>query len=383
MFDSLSLKNIKILQLGKFFPIEGGVEKVMFDLLMGLSAQQVTCDMLCTNSKNNTAQDIQINPYSKILLVPKITKVAATMIAPALITRLRQIANDYNIIHIHHPDPMACLALFCSGFKGKVILHWHSDILKQKNLLKIYMPLQSWLIKRADLIVGTTPIYVKQSPYLQKVQHKIDFIPIGVDPMVPEPQKVALLKEQYNGKKIIFSLGRLVAYKGHQYLIEAAKSLPDDYIILIGGIGPLENELRKQIRENELEQRVQLIGYIPEADLPNYYAASCVFCLPSVLKTEGFAIVQIESMSCGRPVVSTNIPESGVSWVNRDKESGYIIEICNPIAIAKAIIKICENKNHYDFLSKSSLKRYQDFFTKSKMVERSMQCYHQLLNNTP
>lgn len=371
---------MKILQVGKFFPIEGGVEKVMYDLLLGLSALEVECDMLCTARLGTKhVKDIVVNPYARILLVPAIAKIAATMIAPALIFRLRKIAKSYDIIHIHHPDPMACAALALSGFKGKVVLHWHSDILKQKNLLKAYLPLQSWLIRRADLIVGTTPIYVQQSPYLKDVQRKVDYIPIGVDPMLPQAQAVEELKQKYSHKKIVFSLGRLVGYKGHRYLIEAAKLLGDDYQIIIGGEGPLNATLTQQIKTLDLEDRVHLIGYIPEEDLPNYYAASMVFCLPSILKTEGFAIVQVESMSCGRPIVSTFIPESGVSWVNADGKSGYIVETCNPQAIADAIVKLCENPGEYEKLAQGSLQRYTALFTKTKMVERSLICYRKLL----
>ena len=45
------------------------------------------------------------------------------MLSPAMIFRLRKINKEYDIIHIHHPDPMACLALFLSGYKGPVVLH--------------------------------------------------------------------------------------------------------------------------------------------------------------------------------------------------------------------------------------------------------------------
>lgn len=76
---------------------------------------------------------------------------------------------------------MAAFALRFSGYKGKVILHWHSDIVKQKYLLKLYKPFQDWLIKRADLIVGTSPIYVQESPFLKNVQNKIACLPIGSD----------------------------------------------------------------------------------------------------------------------------------------------------------------------------------------------------------
>lgn len=86
---------------------------------------------------------------------------------------ITKINSNYDIIHIHHPDPMAAFALLLSGYKGKVVLHWHSDILKQRFLLKFFMPLQNWLIKRSDMIVGTTPVYVAQSPHLSKVQKNV------------------------------------------------------------------------------------------------------------------------------------------------------------------------------------------------------------------
>ncbi|MGE8377027.1 MAG: glycosyltransferase [Sphingobacterium sp.] len=374
---------MKILQVGKFYPIEGGVEKVMYNLLLGISERQINCDMLCAALPGASYQDIQINAHARILLVPSITKIAATMISPMLIIRLRKIASSYDIIHIHHPDPMACLALLFSNYKGKVILHWHSDILKQKNLLKIYKPLQSWLINRANLVVGTTPIYVQQSPWLKNVRHKIDYIPIGVEPMISDRSKVSIIKESYKEKKIIFSLGRLVDYKGHQYLIEAASILGEDYQILLGGTGPLREQLEKQIKTLGVENNVKLLGYISQKDLPDYYAASTAFCLPSILKTEGFAIVQVESMSAGRPIVSTDIPESGVSWVNADKETGYIVPICDSRAIASAIVKICEDPLNYEKLSQASLKRYLDLFTKSKMIDRSIECYKKLTINSP
>lgn len=171
------------------------------------------------------------------------------MLSPAMIFRLRKINKEYDIIHIHHPDPMACLALFLSGYKGPVVLHWHSDILKQKMLLKLYSPLQNWLLRRAKVIVGTTPVYVQESPFLENIQRKVISVPIGIDEMKPVPGRVAQIKERYAGKKIIFSLGRLVEYKGYEYLIKASQKLNDDYIILIGGKGPLQEYLQSLIDE--------------------------------------------------------------------------------------------------------------------------------------
>lgn len=200
------------------------------------------------------------------------------MLSPAMIFRLRKIRKEYDIIHIHHPDPMACLALFLSGYKGPVVLHWHSDILKQKMLLRLYTPLQNWLLRRAKVIVGTTPVYVKESPFLENIQRKVTSIPIGIDEMKPIPERVAQIKERYAGKKIIFSLGRLVEYKGYEYLIQAARRLTDDYVILIGGRGPLQEYLQALIDELGVADRVKLLGFIEDDDLPDYFGACDLFC---------------------------------------------------------------------------------------------------------
>ncbi|MDR1182609.1 MAG: glycosyltransferase, partial [Bacteroidales bacterium] len=216
---------MRILQVGKFYPIRGGVEKVMYDLTVGLSQRKIRCDMLCAATESQKPGIIRINEYARLFCMPTWIKLSATMISPAMITQLRKIQSEYDIIHIHHPDPMACVALLLSGYKGKVILHWHSDILKQKLLLQLYRPLQRWLIHRADVIVGTSPVYTQHSPFLQKVQDKIIHIPVGVDPLVARQDQIQRIREQHAGKKIVFSLGRMVEYKGYEYLIKAAQYL--------------------------------------------------------------------------------------------------------------------------------------------------------------
>lgn len=371
---------MRILQLGKFFPIEGGVEKVMFDLLDGLSNKGISCDMLCANANvRKKLRVIQISNISKLICTKTWLKKFATMVSPQMIFVLRNICKDYDIIHIHHPDPMAAFALLLSGYKGKVVLHWHSDILKQRLLLKFFMPLQNWLIKRADMIVGTTPVYVAQSPHLRKVQKKCTYLPIGIEPITYDENKVLSLKNKYEGKKIIFSLGRLVSYKGYKYLIDAAKYLPENYVVLIGGSGPLKNALQEQIWHDDLRGKVILLGRISDEELPSYYGACDMYCLPSIMKTEAFAIVQVEAMSCGKPIVATKIPESGVSWVNADGESGLNVPIKDSKALANAIERILNNRNLYHQLAKGAKERFNHLFLKEKMVDKCIGKYESLL----
>lgn len=369
---------MKVLQLGKFYPIKGGVEKVMYDLMKGLGEKNICCDMLCA-SCDGQWQEIVLNKYSRIIGTPSITKKFGTMISPQLIAELRKICCNYDLIHIHHPDPMAALALFLSGYKGKVIVHWHSDIIKQKKLLKLLMPLQNWLLKRANLIVGTTPIYVAESPHLKKVQEKITYLPIGIKQLECARQKVEEIKRKYLDKRIIFSLGRLVEYKGFEYLVRAASELPDDYIILIGGTGPLKENLTSLILSLNLQNKVILLGRITDEDLPNYYGACHLFCLSSIMKTEAFAIVQIEAMSLGKPIVATKIPHSGVAWVNADGVSGLNVEIKKPHELANAIRKIIEDKELYNRFSNGAINRFHDVFMEEKMIDSCISIYNQVL----
>lgn len=371
---------MKVLQLGKFYPIQGGVEKVMLDLLDGVSNKGICCDMLCANAMVGKAtQVIEYNKFSKIYCANAFGKRFATMLSWQMVKILRQINSNYDIIHIHHPDPMAAFALLLSGYKGKVVLHWHSDILKQRLLLKFFMPLQNWLIKRSDMIVGTTPVYVAQSPHLRKAQKKCTYLPIGIEPITYDENKVLSLKNKYKGKKIIFSLGRLVSYKGYKYLIDAAKYLPDNYVVLIGGSGPLKNALQEQIEYDNLRGKVILLGRISDEELPSYYGACDMYCLPSIMKTEAFAIVQVEAMSCGKPVVATKIPESGVSWVNADGESGLNVPIKDSKALANAIERILDDRNLYHQLAKGAKERFNHLFLKEKMVDECIGKYESLL----
>lgn len=365
---------MKILQVGKFYPIVGGVEKVMYNLMLGLAERGVECDMLCAASSGNS-RTIDVAPRARVIACRALAKVAATMISPSLVATMRLIAANYDIVHIHHPDPAACLALMCSGYKGRVVLHWHSDIVKQRRLLKLYAPLQNWMLRRADLIVGTSPVYLAESPHLQKVRHKTRCLPIGVTPIVPDAAKAAEIRAQYPGKKIVFSLGRLVPYKGFKYLVRAAKYLGDDYVVLIGGCGMLHDELQREIAENGVADQVKLLGYVSDDDLPNYYEACTLFCLPSVQRTEAFGIVQIEAMSCGRPIVATRIPGSGVSWVNQHGKSGLNVDPRDPEALADAIKAITSDQTTYNQYSQGALERYRSVFTLDHMIENCLLYY--------
>lgn len=362
---------MKVLQLGKFYPIFGGVEKVMYDLTMGLG-----CDMLCASAdKRREFNTISLDGGGCVFVAPTLFKAAGTMMAPKMVSWLKRHAWEYDLIDIHHPDPMAGLALRLSRFKGKVVLHWHSDIIGKGVFRSLYKPIQNWLVRRADKIVGTTPVYVSESPDLKDVQDKTTFIPIGIEPLRTEGEPVEKIKREFEGKTLVFSLGRLIPYKGYEHLIRAASYLPDDYRVVIGGSGPLRDRLQDMIDRLGLSGKVTLAGYMEDKNLPSWFAAADVFVLPSVTKNEAFGIVQIEAMSVGTPVVATKIPGSGVSWVNEDGLSGLNVEPGNPEAIANAVTAIAKDEFARKAFSKGAIQRFECLFRKELMINKITELY--------
>lgn len=369
-------ENIRILQLGKFFPPDlGGMESVIYDITLGLNERKIACDVLCSNSKLAYREEI-LSCGAKIMRCASFGKVASTAIAPQMIFKLRKIIANYDIIHIHLPDPMANLALFCANHKGKkIIIHWHSDIIKQKFLLKLYAPLQNWLLKRVDSIIATTQQYADFSPTLKPFGDKIVAIPIGIDSLFESPK----IAESRQNKKTIFALGRLVKYKGFEYLVESMRYLPD-FTLYIAGSGAELANLKAQIKalsavDSSLKNRIFLLGKVDERTKIAHLSNDSIFVLPSITRNEAFGVVQLEAMSAKMPVIATDIKGSGVSFVNLHNESGLIVPPRDAKAIAEAILRVMVD---YTRFSEGAQRRYLAHFTKDKMIDKIIDLYDRI-----
>lgn len=366
----------KILQLGKFYPPDiGGIESVMQDICDGINARGLICDVLCSSSSYNFSYEI-LDSRARIYRTKSFGKLASTSITPQMIFTLQKLIKAYDIIHLHLPDPMANLALFLSNIQGKlIILHWHSDIIKQRHLLKLYVPLQSWLLQRAHSIIATSPKYALESAFLQPYRDKCVSIPIGIDDIAPSSLESTLpqipAQSKKGEKKVIFALGRLVAYKGFEYAIEAMALLPQ-YCLHIGGTGALQQKLQQKINALGLQDRVKLLGTLSHQERAQQFRNAHIFILPSITKNEAFGIVQVEAMSQGLPVVSCSIDGSGVDYVNAHNISGLVVPPQNPAAIAQAIREI---ERDYERFSRSARARFLQLFTSDKMLDSIYELY--------
>jgi len=142
-------------------------------------------------------------------------------------------------------------------------------------------------------------------------------------------------------KTMLLTVRNLVPRMGIENLIRAmkdiAKSVPDIYLI-IGGTGPLKEDLVSLCRSLNLDRHIHFAGFIPEADLPDYYRAADVFVLPTV-ELEGFGLVTLEALASGTPVLGT--PVGGTQEILSRLDGRFLFADAAHEAISRLIIEMC------------------------------------------
>jgi rhamnosyl/mannosyltransferase len=229
------------------------------------------------------------------------------------------------------------------------VITWHSDLVPYPRLQKPYLPLLRRVLRSADALVAATPAHLRSLQIPSDIAaHKKHVIPYGMD-FSPFEATPALLRRAAECRAraglggslgapdggLVFALGRHVAYKGFDVLIRAMTQLPGVGLVL-GGTGPLWAEHLALVQSLGLQNRVYLPGRIEDADLPAWYHACDVFCLPSVGKTEAFGLVQLEAMACSKPVVCTALG-NGVNDINQHGLTGLAATPGDPAALSGAI----------------------------------------------
>lgn len=370
---------MKVLQVNKlYYPFIGGVEKVVYDIADQLK-DKVDMEILVCNTDNRNQVEF-VNDV-KVTRSRSLGIYFSMPVSPNFPLMLKRKKAD--IYHFHMPFPLGEFSYLLSRPKGKVVATWHSDIVKQKTLLKFYKPFLMKFIERADVILTTSPQMIENSPFLQNVKEKCRVVPLGIDvkPYIElneeTEKKMQEIKKQH-GERLVFFLGRLVYYKGVQYLVEAMKNIKGK--LLLAGAGQLEDELKETVKRLNIEDKVVFLGKLKDEELPAYYHACDVFVLPSVASSEAFGLVQLEAMACGKPVVSTNLP-TGVPFVNQHRKTGIVVEPMNVEQLAEAVNELLDNEDLRIQYGTYAKNRVLNEFTKEKMAEKILNIYKELLEN--
>jgi rhamnosyl/mannosyltransferase len=369
---------MRVLHITKYYPpVKGGIESVAHTIVSGLNRRGVITDVLCSNNCPETV--INHGEHNeRITRVASLGKIMSTSIAPRMVFELWRKRYAYDLIHVQMPDPICCIALFLARPRVPIIVHWQSDVVKQKFALLLYSWLQTWLLKRANAIIATSRAYAESSLPLSKCLDKLSIIPIGID----EPKKLPSMcpewiKSFIGGRKLVFCLGRMTYYKGFETIIDAAKNINSDCAIVVGGGGELLKKNRARVKSEGLEGKISFLGEIDQTTAQYLFENCDLFCLPSIVRSEAFGVVIVEAMAASKPVIATDISGSGVPWVNSHGETGLNVPVNNPIALAGGINQLLNDRQMREAMGFAARQRYERIFTSKTMLDSIWSLYCQ------
>lgn len=374
--ESAGPRQLNVLHLGKFYPpYRGGIESHLHALCREL-IKSITVNVIVAN-ETRRLRESEIEGV-RVRRLPRLFNLWATPICPTMVREISR--NDADIVHLHLPNPLAALAYLASGHKGRLVIAWHSDIVRQKTIAKMLRPLDDAILSRASALIASSPNNIDSSPILSRNRDRCRIIPYGIDADAFRPRDAETaekIRKRY-GPRIVLAVGRLVYYKGFEYLIRAMARVRGH--LLLVGEGPLLQKLEREAFDAGVMDRITFLGRVSQEEVIGYYHAADVFVLPSIARSEAFGIAQLEAMACGKPVVNTRL-DSGVPFVSLDGVTGLTVAPADSDGLAAAINLLLDDPRLRGKYGAAAARRARDEFSVEVMVDRTLELYRDVMAN--
>lgn len=352
----------------------GGIEKSIYEICEGCRKYGITSEVFSL-SPSVVERSVQVGHHTSHRC-KSLFNFASTPVSLTAFYRFRALAKGVDVIHYHFPYPFADIMHFTCCVKKPTLLTYHSDIIKQKKLKKIYSPLQRCFLGSVDRIVSTSPNYMKTSDVLQSFKDKTSVIPLGIDSSsYPTPSSKDIQKwRQKFGERFFLFVGACRYYKGLFTLVDAAANTP--FPVVIAGSGYLESELRQYSQERGASN-VFFLGFVSEEDKAALYKACYSVVFPSHLRSEAFGITLVEGALFGKPLISCEIG-TGTTFINIDQSTGLVVPPSDIYALRQAMQYLWDNPENANQMGKKGNERYWNFFTAEQMVKEYSKIYKEI-----
>ena len=278
---------MKILHVYKdYFPVLGGIEnhvRVLAEqqVRSGLEAQVLACSPGWPGRRT-------VLDGVPIVWAGRLTTLQSMPISPTVPLLARRLAPD--IVHVHSPFPLGELSALLLPRRTPVVVTHHSDVVRQRAMMRVYAPLYRRFVARVDRIIVTSRAYAETSPWLGGRRDAWRVVPLGIDPAVFTPDGPRI----DDAAELLF-VGRLRYYKGLDTLFAALHELPGVRLDIVGE-GRMAAEWRASVAAQGLAGRVRFLGDLHESELPARYRSARLFVLPANCRAEAFGTVLIEAM---------------------------------------------------------------------------------------
>jgi rhamnosyl/mannosyltransferase len=354
----------------------GGIEQVIDQVARGALRRGVQSEVLSLTPSRDTGT-MEINGYlshrAKLDL-----HVASTSFSWSVIARFAELSKQADLIHYHFPWPFMDVVHFMVRPGKPTVLTYHSDIIRQRYLAKVYDPIKNRFLREIDSIVATSPNYLETSEVLDLHRSKVVVIPIGLSResyAEPTPDSLAQWRARF-GERFFLFIGVIRYYKGLHVLLEAAAG--SSYPIVIVGAGPIEDELKAQALELKLTN-IHFLGYLPDADKVALLSLCYCVVFPSHLRSEAFGVSLLEGAMFGKPMISSEIG-TGTTFINIANETGLVVPPSDAPALRAAMDRMWDDPSMALSMGLCARLRYQQYFTADQMVDSYVDLYRKVIN---
>jgi rhamnosyl/mannosyltransferase len=353
----------------------GGIEQVIRQMCRGTGALGVRNEVLSL-TRDRDAQPAMFEGHLS-RRVPLDFEIASTGFSLASIGQLARLAREADVVHYHFPWPFMDLAHFLARVRKPSVVTYHSDIVRQQKLLRMYAPLKRRFLGDVDTIVATSPNYMASSDVLERYRDKTRIITYGLDKSTyPEPPQELL--DQWRarvGDRFFLFVGVLRYYKGLHILLDAVAN--SDYPVVIVGAGPIEMELKEHARRLGLTH-VLLMGALDDIDKVALLKLCYAVAFPSHLRSEAFGISLLEGAMFGKPMISSEIG-TGTSYINIHEQTGLVVPPSDAQAFGKAMQALWDNPEMAQAMGRRAEARYWELFTAEQMARNYLGLYEELV----
>lgn len=354
-----------VLQLAKYYPpILGGIELVEKMLTKAHVELQDQVFIIAFRNEHELASVGEFGEYVEWINAD--LEIKSAIFNWGFIFRFRQyiIKNKIQKIYVHLPNPyMHELVRINKSFLAKknIIVHaiYHSDIVNQKILKFFY---NKYFVATSDVYTNIIVSSEKLWSF-SKVLKKISLDKKKVIPFCSEGLMTFTPRTSFKGKLV--AIGRMVPYKGFEFLINAIKDT--EFELHIIGDGPLFKFLKSIGGKN-----IFLHKRLSEIDKNRIIAESDLLIVSSINQAEAYGMTIVEAFESGLPVVASNI-ESGVTYLVQNNLTGRIFETLNKVSLLSEIRYFRDNRVEYMSISKNVRAFYER--------ELSFNCFKERVKN--
>jgi glycosyltransferase involved in cell wall biosynthesis len=297
-----------------------------------------------------------------VVRVPPLMRVSKGLLMPAMPAEAWKLARRADVVNLHMPQLDAAYIAWIGKMMHKpVVLTYHCDLLLPHGLIHSVANQVSHAANHvaawgSDAIVSLTRDYAEHSAYLTHYMDKLHVLDAPVELAPASEADIRAFRERFAirpGQRIIGMAARLATEKGVEYLVQALpqvlEHIPDVRLLFVGSYQNVvgENEYAARIlpQIDRLKNHWSLLGNLSPLEMTAFFKTCELLVMPSLNSTEAFGLVQVEAMSCGTPVVATDLP--GVRVPVKMSGMGRIVPVADAAAIAQAILDILSEPERY------------------------------------